>query len=59
MRTSKSSVLRAAALCAVTLASSLASSTSFAAATIVILNGNAAGVGFNDPTPAAPLVRSP
>ena len=25
------------------------------AATIVIQNGNAAGVGFNDPTPAAPV----
>jgi len=37
-------------------AASLAvSSISFAAATIVIQNGNAAGVGFNDPTPAAPV----
>jgi hypothetical protein len=26
-----------------------------AAATIVIMNGNAAGVGFNDPTPVAPV----
>jgi hypothetical protein len=32
-----------------------AASTSFAAATIVIQNGNAAGVGFNDPTPVAPV----
>ncbi len=31
------------------------SSASFAAATIVIQNGNAPGVGFNDPTPAAPV----
>jgi hypothetical protein len=30
-----------------------------AAATIVILNGNAAGVGFNDPTPAAPVGGNP
>jgi hypothetical protein len=29
--------------------------TSFGAATIVILNNNAPGVGFNDPTPAAPV----
>jgi hypothetical protein len=32
-----------------------ASSASFAAATLVIQNGNAPGVGFNDPTPAAPV----
>jgi hypothetical protein len=32
-----------------------ASSTGFAAATIVILNANAPGVGFNDPTPIAPV----
>lgn len=31
------------------------SAASHAAATIVILNGNAPGVGFNDPTPAAPV----
>jgi hypothetical protein len=31
------------------------SGTSFAAATIVIQNGNAPGVGFNDPTPATPV----
>lgn len=30
-----------------------------AAATIVIQNGNAAGVGFNDPTPAAPVGGNP
>jgi len=29
------------------------------AATIVILNANAAGVGFNDPTPAAPVGGNP
>ena len=26
-----------------------------AAATVLIVNGNAAGVGFNDPTPVAPI----
>jgi hypothetical protein len=31
----------------------------FAAATIVIVNNNAPGVGFNDPTPAAPLGGNP
>ena len=30
-----------------------------AAATIAIVNGNAAGVGFNDPTPAAPVGGNP
>ena len=30
-----------------------------AAATITIVNGNAAGVGFNDPTPVAPLPTNP
>jgi hypothetical protein len=30
-----------------------------AAATITIVNGNAAGVGFNDPTPAAPVGGNP
>src|SRR5213080_4130414 len=32
-----------------------ASSKSFASATIVILNNDSAGVGFNDPTPVAPV----
>jgi hypothetical protein len=32
-----------------------ASSQTFAAATLTIVNANAAGVGFNDPTPAAPV----
>src|SRR5512137_840602 len=30
-----------------------------AQATIVIINNNAAGVGFNDPTPAAPIGGNP
>lgn len=42
-------VLACAAVC------SLGASASNAAATIVINNINAAGVGFNDPTPAAPV----
>lgn len=33
----------------------LASQAAFAGATITIVNGNAPGVGFNDPTPAAPV----
>lgn len=33
----------------------LVSTASHAAATLVILNNNAAGVGFNDPTPVAPV----
>ena len=36
-------------------ASSLACADAEASATIVIINKNAAGVGFNDPTPAAPV----
>src|SRR6185503_18061399 len=42
----------------ISLASSLAilaSGAASAAATIVIVNGNAPGVGFNDPTPVAPV----
>src|SRR5262249_16414852 len=33
----------------------LASAQAFAGATITIVNGNAPGVGFNDPTPAVPV----
>jgi len=33
----------------------LAAAPAFGAATITIVNGNAPGVGFNDPTPAAPV----
>ncbi|HEY3024868.1 MAG TPA: PA domain-containing protein [Pyrinomonadaceae bacterium] len=33
----------------------VASSATFASATIVIENGDAAGVGFNDPTPVSPI----
>jgi len=37
------------------LAAVAAAPNAFAAATVVIVNGNAAGVGFNDPAPAAPV----
>ena len=42
----------AAAVAAVSLCASIAA---YAAATIVIVNGDPAGVGFNDATPAAPV----
>lgn len=47
--------------CAVAVALAIAAlpATSQAAATIVIQNGNAAGVGFNDPTPAVPVGGNP
>ena len=35
------------------------SSSAFGAATIVIQNNDAAGVGFNDPTPVAPIGGNP
>ncbi|MBC8031049.1 MAG: DUF4214 domain-containing protein [Pyrinomonadaceae bacterium] len=38
---------------------SILSSSAFGAATIVILNGDAAGVGFNDPTAVAPVGGNP
>jgi hypothetical protein len=47
---------RAAAVFAAVL---LVPATSHGAATIVIQNGNAAGVGFNDPTPVAPVGGNP
>ena len=37
------------------LAAVAAAPNAFAAATVVIVNGNAAGVGFNDPAPVAPV----
>ncbi|MFN2515201.1 MAG: hypothetical protein ABR556_03210 [Pyrinomonadaceae bacterium] len=37
----------------------IASSTAFGTATIVIQNNDAAGVGFNDPTPATPVGNNP
>jgi hypothetical protein len=45
-------------LCAALLVFGLFTTTSrpaFAAATIVVINNDAAGEGFNDPTPAAPV----
>ena len=52
---SLSNFRRAASASVVVLAGLMAASAADAAATIVIINGNAAGVGFNDPTPAAPV----
>jgi hypothetical protein len=46
---------RAAGLALVGVSGLLAASAANAAATLIIINGNAAGVGFNDPTPAAPV----
>jgi hypothetical protein len=47
-------------ICAVVaLTALMAASAANAAVTIVIINGNAAGVGFNDPTPAAPVGGNP
>ena len=46
-------------LAATALAGLLAAGTANAAATIVIVNGNAAGVGFNDPTAAVPVGGNP
>jgi hypothetical protein len=43
------------ALAAVALSGLLAAGAANAAATIAIINGNGAGVGFNDGTPAAPV----
>ncbi|MFK3738827.1 PA domain-containing protein [Massilia sp. TN1-12] len=49
----------AAALGALALSLACASGGAQAAATIVIVNQNAAGVGFNDPTPATPVGGNP
>jgi PA domain len=48
-------VLRRSALVLFAIASSFGVSSAFAAATIVILNNDAAGVGFNDPTIVVPV----
>src|SRR3954453_13021598 len=45
--------------CLLVLAALLLAVPAFATATIVIVNNNASGVGFNDPTPAAPLGGNP
>src|SRR5262252_947914 len=49
----------AASLSAAAACSLLAATAANAAATIIIVNGNAAGVGFNDPTVAAPVGGNP
>jgi hypothetical protein len=60
MSVSTLSRLRALGRAAAVLASVLlVPATTEGAATIVIQNGNAAGVGFNDPTPAAPVGGNP
>jgi hypothetical protein len=46
---------RRALACAALVGGLAAASTANAVATIVIVNGNAANVGFNDPTPVAPV----
>jgi PA domain len=51
----KTSKLTKIALASATLAGLIVASQAQAAATIIINNINAAGVGFNDPTPAAPV----
>jgi hypothetical protein len=56
---SMSNIRRAAGVAAVVFSGLLAASAANAAATITIINGNAAGVGFNDPTPAAPVGGNP
>ncbi len=55
MRAELRSALRASCSCVLALGFGLASLQVQAAATIVIQNMNAAGVGFNDPTVAAPV----
>ena len=52
---SMSNIRRTASVAAVVFSGLVAASAADAAATIVIINGNAAGVGFNDPTAAAPV----
>ena len=53
------SLVRALLTSSAALALMSFSALSFGAATLVIQNGNAAGVGFNDPTPAAPVGGNP
>jgi hypothetical protein len=56
-KSSHLTVLATAAL--VVVASFLSSAPASAAARIVVINNNAPGVGFNDPTPAAPVGGNP
>jgi hypothetical protein len=53
--TAKSPSLRSLLVASLAFAGIAFSAPTFSAATIVIVNGNAAGVGFNDPTPVAPV----
>jgi hypothetical protein len=52
MKSNRAIIAFAAAAAAILLVSA---GPAYANATITIINGNAAGVGFNDPTPAAPV----
>jgi hypothetical protein len=49
------SIVGALSACGAAVLLTAVSLPSYAAATIIIQNGNAAGVGFNDPTPVAPV----
>src|SRR4051794_39991660 len=51
--------MRKTMLFLIVLAALLLAVPAFATATIVIVNNNAPGVGFNDPTPAAPIGGNP
>ncbi len=51
----RSLIVSTLSACAAAILLSAASMPTYAAATIIIQNGNAAGVGFNDTTPVAPV----
>lgn len=53
--TAKSPSLRSLLVAGLAFAGIAFSAPTFSAATIIIVNGNAANVGFNDPTPVAPV----
>jgi len=60
MRSNGKFILRKISAALLTLtAIAILSSSAFGAATIVILNGDAAGVGFNDPTSVTPVGGNP
>ena len=56
---SMSNIRRAAGVAAVVFSGLLAAPAANAAATITIVNGDPAGVGFNDPTATAPVGGNP
>lgn len=59
MSSSKQQAILKTLIGSLAIAGSLVASQAQAAATIVINNINAAGIGFNDPTPAAPVGGNP